>query len=88
MMVSFVSNSISLQFVNSLGQGSFDLLITDPATINNANNSRPLNGGIANAMFDEFETVTPVPEPTSLLLLGAGLGAAAVGARRRRSRRA
>jgi hypothetical protein len=88
MKVEFMSNSISLLFANALGQGSFDFLITDPATINNANNSRLLTGGIANALFEEFEAVTPVPEPTSLLLLGAGLGAIVVRVRRRRSRQA
>ena len=87
MFVDFTANSQSFLFSNALGEGSFDLLITDPETLNRNQNSRPVTGGIANAVFNEFEVQpgpTVVPEPASLLLLGSALGV--VAARMRRAR--
>ena len=87
MFVDFTANSTSFHFSNAFGEGSFDFLVYDPDSLNKNQNSRPLTGGIANAVFREYEVLpTPVPEPATLLLLGTGLSAVAVRVRRRRTR--
>ena len=87
MFVDFTANTSTFQFANVFGEGSFDFLINDPDSLNRNQNSRPVTGGIANAVFREFEVQpgpTVVPEPASLLLLGSALGV--VAARMRRAR--